>query len=72
MPDGRRWLRKSRVINAMRELAQQWGLADTLCVAATTGIAACLIGGLTWHKATGQPLRIHQEESRPSVVCGTA
>ena len=44
---------KSRVIKAMRQLAQEWGLADTLCVTATTGIAACLLGGLTWHKATG-------------------
>ena len=44
---------KSEVILAMRDFTQQWGMANSLCVVATTGIAACLIGGLTWQKATG-------------------
>ena len=44
---------KSEVVKALREFAQRWGIADTLCVTATTGIAACIIHGMTWHKATG-------------------
>ena len=44
---------KSEVVKALREFSQRWGIADMLCVTATTGIAACVIGGMTWHKATG-------------------
>jgi hypothetical protein len=44
---------KSEVVKALREFAQSWGIADALCVTATTGIAACIVHGLTWHKATG-------------------
>lgn len=44
---------KSEVVKALREFVQLWGMADTLCVTATTGIAACIIHGITWHKATG-------------------
>ena len=44
---------KSEVVKALREFAQRWGIADSLCVTATTGIAACIVHGMTWHKATG-------------------
>lgn len=44
---------KSEVVKALREFAQRWGIADSLCVTATTGIAACVVHGMTWHKATG-------------------
>ena len=44
---------KSEVVKALREFSQRWGIADALCVTATTGIAACVVHGMTWHKATG-------------------
>ena len=44
---------KSKVINAFQEFVQRWGSPESLCVTATTGVAACLISGITWHKASG-------------------
>jgi len=44
---------KSKVIKAFREFVQRWGSPESLCVTATTGVAACLVNGITWHRATG-------------------
>ena len=42
------------------------GMADTLCVTATTGIAACIVKGMTWHKATGHFSFINKLTTWPS------
>lgn len=44
---------KSEIINAVREFVQRWGLPESLCVSATTGVAACLVHGTTCHRAVG-------------------
>lgn len=44
---------KSRVIEAARNFAARWGSASALAVTATSGAAASLIKGSTWHHLFG-------------------
>lgn len=64
---------KSRIIKALREFAHLWRINDMLCVSATTGVAACLIRGCTWHAATGHTLRRKKQSVQSalqSAWCG--
>ena len=59
---------KSRVVKAFVEFVQRWGGAATVCVTATSGVAACLIGGTTWQKATGSfVFDRNQKRTKPKV-----
>ena len=44
---------KSRVIEAVNDFVRRWDCMNALCVAATSGAAAALIGARTWHSALG-------------------
>ena len=43
---------KSHVINAFRCFARGWGINDKIRLSATSGVAAAVIGGTTWHAIT--------------------
>ena len=47
---------KSTVLKCLRDFAEKWDMQDTLCVTATTGIAAGEIGGTTWQAALGHSI----------------
>ena len=57
---------KSRVIDAITDFARRWDASDVLCVTATSGAAAALIGARTWHSAVG--FRPGSRASEPSAL----
>lgn len=60
---------KSRIIDAVRSLAQSWRRPDCVLVTASTGIAAASLGGVTLHNSVGLGInqsRLPKHLDRPS------
>ena len=55
---------KSRVVQALKSFAHAWGLEENIAILGSTGIAAMLNGGYTYHSRLGLP--IHGGEPRTS------
>jgi ATP-dependent DNA helicase PIF1 len=60
-------LGKSYVIKAIMEFARRWSIGGDIVCTATSGVAACLLGGMTWLKAFGIGIRMNNPDPNEQV-----
>lgn len=61
---------KSYVVDTFNEFARRWGSGGSVVTTASTGVAACLINGMTWYKSFG--IGISYDPAAPTVDCKEA
>ena len=58
---------KSWVLKAINEFARRWHVAGDIVTTATSGVAACLINGMTWQKSLGVGIRYKNKDPTNEV-----